>query len=70
MTTFAGPPVRTPFLDEKGFVSRAWLQYFQAISARLSSSSAITGSRAGNPALASLLTNLATIGTVVDQSTP
>lgn len=68
---FAAPPLRTPFEDEKGNMSRPWLEWFQAVSVALSGVNApITGSRGGNAALASLITQLAAQGIVQDSTTP
>jgi hypothetical protein len=73
MTIFAAPPVRTEFpqTGSPNLFSRPWLQWFQAISTALTSTPpVITGSRGGNVALASLLTQLSSAGVVVDRTTP
>jgi hypothetical protein len=69
---FPPPPLRTvPFQDAKGNVTRPWLDWFQAISVALSGKvPAITGSRGGNAAVTSLITQLAELGIVTDQTTP
>jgi hypothetical protein len=69
--TFPAPPVRTPFQDDKGNISRPWIEWMQKISVQLSTGvPAIAGSRGGNAALASLLTVLAEKGFITDSTTP
>ncbi len=77
--TFQPPPVRTPFPDVKqwqatGTPAWPWMQFFLAIAARFNAlfadPPAVTGSRGGNAALASLLTELAKQGYIVDKTTP
>lgn len=80
MTIFAPPPIRTGFGEATSDelkkpaqvgVSRGWLQWFQAVSAKLSNTPpVITGSRGGNAALTSLLSALNAAGVIQDNTTP
>lgn len=75
MPTFEAPPNRTEFpqvANEKIF-SRPWLNWFQSISDKFNLLFAhppsVTGSRGGNVALASLITQLAAQGYIKDDTT-
>ena len=39
MTNLPPPPVQTPFLDDRGFVSWPWLKWFQALQVAIPGSS-------------------------------
>lgn len=76
---FGGPPAApfgpsgSPFqqLDtDIQQLTRAVLQVVAAINGLKANPQAVTGSRAGNAALASLLTALAAQGIIVDNTTP
>lgn len=73
-TTFEGPPIRTPFPDPKsGQPSWAWMKFFLAITNKFNllfeNPPEVTGSRGGNAALASLLTQLQAQGYIKDSTT-
>lgn len=73
-TTFQGPPIRTPFTDPKsGQPVWAWMQFFLSIVTKFNllfeNPPAVTGSRGGNAALASLLTALDAQGYIKDNTT-
>lgn len=72
---FPDPPVRTPLTQKDPMnnevVSRPWIEWFQAVTVALSSDvPTVTGARGGNVALTNLMTDLATLGIVVDNTTP
>jgi hypothetical protein len=72
MSIFTAPPIRTEFSQPGNgkLFSRPWLQWFQSVSAALSTTPpVVTGSRGGNAALASLLTQLDAAGIIKDQTT-
>ncbi len=56
-------------MDDKGVISDSWMKWFQKISIQLSSTTPITGAKAGNAALTSLVTTLAAKGIITDQTT-
>lgn len=73
MAHFPAPQIRTAFSDDKQphLFSRPWVQWFQAITNKFNAiPPEVTGSRGGNAALASLLTNLDTLGIISDKTTP
>ena len=68
---FPAPPVQTPFNIVNGAMPYPWLRWFQEVATALGyTAPAVTGSRGGNAALASLLTGLAGAGLIVNNSTP
>lgn len=68
---FQPVPLQTPLVDPKtGLVSNVWALWFQQVAQSLGGAGAVTGSRAGNVALASLLTTLAVNGEIIDSTTP
>jgi len=74
--TFPAPQARNAVLDVKNstLFSRPWIQWLQGVADRFNSlfqnPPEITGSRGGNAALASLLTQLAAQGYIVDKTVP
>lgn len=76
MSTFAAPPVRTDFPQATAptLFSRPWIQWFQALADKFNllfaNPPTVTGSRGGNAALKSLLTQLDAQGYIVDKTTP
>lgn len=69
---FEAPPNRTDFpqvANEKIF-SRPWLNWFQSISTFFNTPVTVTGSRASGAALDDLLTQLASKGIIMDNTTP
>jgi len=71
MANFPPPPVQSPFGDPKqpSGVSQPWLRWFQTLASTLSANGTITGSKGGNAALDSLLSNLNAKGIVSDKTT-
>jgi len=73
ISKFPAPPDRTdyPQANNPGKFARPWIQWFQAITNQFNATPpTVTGSRGGNAALASLLTQLADAGVIVDDTTP
>lgn len=70
---FPDPPIRTPFRDDKegNGIAKPWIQWLQRITTQLSTANTpVTGSKAGNAALTSLIAILVSKGVITDQSTP
>lgn len=72
MANFPAPPIRTPYQDGSPNVfSRAWAQWYQAITNAFNPAPfTVTGSRGGNTAIESLLSQLAAKGIIIDNTTP
>lgn len=65
----APPPIREKVVGEDNLVTRQWSQHFQSMWNVVGNPPEITGSKAGNVAVANLLTELARIGLIVDSTT-
>lgn len=76
MAKFPDPQPRNEIADDKQpkIFSRPWLQWFQEITNKFNflfaTPPVITGSRGGNAAVADLLTQLASRGYLIDNTTP
>lgn len=72
MPIFPAPPIRTPFEDKNSGsgISRPWIEWMQTISNQLSTAgTTVTGAKAGNAALGSLISVLAAKGIIKDGTT-
>lgn len=70
MPAFPYPPIRTKFEAAPGVISDQWARWLNLVQKQLSTAiPAVTGAKAGNAALTSLITILAQKGIITDSST-
>jgi hypothetical protein len=68
---FPEPPFRSPVFEEDGkTITRAWLEWYNAVTNYLGGKVPITGSRSGGAAITNLLAALSKLGIISDQTTP